>query len=94
MTEGSPRTINRGHARAKRQCDSPSTDCHYRRRRRKNSRSRYAVAGNPDDCVTRLREYLAAGARSIVLASSCPREYVARNQSLLAEKVLPALRAA
>ena len=55
---------------------------------------RYAVAGNPDDCVTRLREYLAAGARSIVLASSCPREYVARNQSLLAEKVLPALRAA
>ena len=54
---------------------------------------KYAIAGNPDDCVTRLREYVDAGARSIILASSCPGSYVTENKRLLAEAVLPALRA-
>ena len=54
---------------------------------------RYAVAGNPDDCTARLREYVAAGARSIILNSACPGGYVEENERLLANTVLPALRA-
>ena len=53
---------------------------------------RYALAGNPDDCVARLREYIDAGARTIILNSACPSGYTARNEALLAETVLPVLR--
>ena len=55
---------------------------------------RYAVAGNPDDCIARLREYVAAGARTVILNSACPSEYVEHNEALLARQVLPALRSA
>ncbi len=51
---------------------------------------RYALAGNPDDCIARLREYIDAGARTIILNSACPSNYVADNERLLAESVLPA----
>ena len=51
---------------------------------------RYALAGNPDDCIARLREYIDAGARTIILNSACPSDYVADNERLLAESVLPA----
>ncbi len=54
---------------------------------------KYAVAGNPDECVARLREYVDAGARTIILSSACPDDYVAENERLLAAEVLPALRA-
>ena len=53
---------------------------------------RYAVAGNPDDCVARLREYVDAGARTIILNSACPASYTDDNEQLMAEAVLPALR--
>jgi probable F420-dependent oxidoreductase len=53
---------------------------------------RYALAGNPDDCVARLREYIDAGARTIILNSACPAEYIAANEALLAREVLPRLR--
>ena len=53
---------------------------------------RYALAGNPDDCIARLREYIDAGARTIILNSACPGDYVAENERLLAQSVLPALR--
>jgi probable F420-dependent oxidoreductase len=53
---------------------------------------RYAVAGNPDDCIARLREYIDAGARTIILNSACPSGYVEENERLLAQSVLPALR--
>ena len=51
---------------------------------------RYALAGNPEDCVARLREYIDAGARTIILNLACPSDYVVDNERLLAETVLPA----
>ncbi len=54
---------------------------------------RYALAGNPDDCIDRLREYVDAGARTIILNSACPSEYTTRNEGLLARAVLPAFAA-
>ncbi len=53
---------------------------------------RYALAGSPDDCIARLREYIDAGARTVVLNSACPADYMMENQRLLAEAVLPAFR--
>ena len=53
---------------------------------------RYALAGNPDDCVARLREYMDAGARTVILNSACPAGYVDENERLLAAEVLPRLR--
>lgn len=53
---------------------------------------RYALAGNPDDCIARLQEYVDAGARTIILNSACPAAYMAENEALLATAVLPALR--
>jgi len=50
---------------------------------------RYALAGNPDDCVARLREYVDAGARTVILNSACPAGYMAENERLMAEAVLP-----
>ena len=52
---------------------------------------RYALAGNPEDCVTRLREYIDAGARTIMLNSACPSDYIVDNERLIAESVLPSL---
>ena len=53
---------------------------------------KYAVAGNPNDCISRLREYVDAGARTIILSSACPSGYIAENESLLARTVLPAFK--
>ncbi|MDH3642120.1 MAG: hypothetical protein OES38_08485, partial [Gammaproteobacteria bacterium] len=53
---------------------------------------RYALAGNPDDCIARLREYVDAGARTIILNSACPNGYMGENESLFATKVLSAFR--
>ncbi len=53
---------------------------------------RYALAGDPDDCIARLQEYIDAGARTIILNSACPAGYMAENEALLATGVLPALR--
>ena len=50
---------------------------------------KYAVAGNPDDCVARLNEYVEAGARTFMLNSACPSSYTADNEKLMAEQVLP-----
>ena len=52
---------------------------------------KYALAGSPDDCIARLKEYIDAGARTIILSSACPADYMMENQRLLAETVLPAL---
>ena len=53
---------------------------------------KYVLAGNPDDCTARLREYVDAGAETVVVASVCPQDYMQENQRLLAEQVLPAFR--
>ena len=53
---------------------------------------KYALAGTPDQCVARLKEYIDAGARTIMLNSACPGDYVEANERLLAESVIPAFR--
>ncbi len=53
---------------------------------------RYALAGNPDDCITRLEEYIGAGATTIMLNSACDSDYVESNEALLASEVIPALK--
>ena len=53
---------------------------------------RYALAGTPDDCVARLREYVDAGARTIILNSACPGGYADANEALMAQEVVPAIR--
>lgn len=55
---------------------------------------RYALSGNPEDCIARLEEYIDAGARTIILNSACRSEYVEENERLMASEVLPALRSA
>ncbi len=53
---------------------------------------RYALAGNPEDCVERLLEYVDAGARTVILNSACDAGYVERNEALLAREVIPELK--
>ena len=53
---------------------------------------RYALAGDPDDCARRLREYVDAGARTIILNSACPNGYMEENERLFAQAVLPKFR--
>ena len=53
---------------------------------------RYALAGNPEDCIERLRAYVAAGATTVILNSACPADYVEENERLFAQAVLPAFR--
>jgi probable F420-dependent oxidoreductase len=53
---------------------------------------RYAVSGNPQDCIDRLKEYVQSGARTIILNSACPSDYTTENERLMANEVLPALR--
>src|SRR5579885_1963561 len=53
---------------------------------------RYLLFGTPEDCVKRLNEYVAAGARTVVIANACPREDLDANLKLIAEEILPAFR--
>lgn len=53
---------------------------------------KYALAGNPDDCIARLREYIDAGAQTIMLNSACPGGYTSANEALMAETVVAAVR--
>ncbi|HEY2108153.1 MAG TPA: LLM class flavin-dependent oxidoreductase, partial [Candidatus Binataceae bacterium] len=53
---------------------------------------RYLLFGTPEDCVKRLNEYVAAGARTVVFANACPREDLDSNLKLIAEEIMPALR--
>ena len=53
---------------------------------------RYALAGTPEECQKRLREYVDAGARTIFLTPGCPDAYRDENLRLIAETVIPAFR--
>ena len=53
---------------------------------------KYAIAGNPDDCVARLNEYIDAGARTIILNSACPQAYTDENEALMANTVLRTIK--
>ena len=54
--------------------------------------SKYALAGTPEECQKRLKEYVDAGARTVVLPSACAADYVDANTELLAKEVMPAFR--
>lgn len=54
--------------------------------------AKYTLAGSPEDCAARAREYIEAGARTILFAHGCPPAYAEENTTLLAETVIPLLR--
>ena len=53
---------------------------------------RYAIAGNPQDCRARLREYIDAGAATIILNSACPGHYTDTNEAIMADQVVTVLK--
>ena len=53
---------------------------------------KYTIAGNPDDCASRIAEYVEAGATAIMFSHACPPEYTETNAALLAEAVVPLCR--
>ncbi len=53
---------------------------------------KYALAGDPDDCVARIKEYVAAGSRTVMLASACPGAYTGTNEQLMADEVVPKIK--
>jgi len=53
---------------------------------------RYLLFGTPEDCINRINEYVAAGARTVVIANACPREDLDSNLKLIGEEILPAFR--
>jgi probable F420-dependent oxidoreductase len=53
----------------------------------------YFVIGDPDHCVERVLEYVRAGARRIIFAHACPAHYVGAQLELLANRIIPAVRA-
>ncbi|MEC7807424.1 MAG: LLM class flavin-dependent oxidoreductase [Pseudomonadota bacterium] len=53
---------------------------------------RYALAGDPQTCKVRLKDYVDAGATTILVSSACPQEYIDQNLELLAKEVIPAFR--
>ena len=53
---------------------------------------RYALAGTPEDCRKRLREYVDAGAKMVILAPGCAEDYADENLRLIAEEVMAEFR--
>lgn len=55
---------------------------------------KYTLAGNPDHCRARLKEYLDAGARFVFLSTACPDDYIDRNLELIASDIVAPSRSA
>ena len=53
---------------------------------------KYTIAGSPEDCAARARQYIDAGATAIMFSHGCPPDYTEENTTLLAEAVIPLLR--
>ena len=53
---------------------------------------KFAIAGDPDRCVARLREYIDAGARTVVLSAASPMHYIEESERFMAAEVLPRIR--
>ena len=54
--------------------------------------SKYVIAGNPEECRARLKEYIDAGAKLVILSSACPDEHIDENIELIANEVIPECR--
>jgi probable F420-dependent oxidoreductase len=53
---------------------------------------RYALYGNPEDCRKRLKEYIDAGARTVMISWACRHDDIEQNMKLVADEVAPAFR--
>ncbi|MGH7932410.1 MAG: LLM class flavin-dependent oxidoreductase [Candidatus Binataceae bacterium] len=53
---------------------------------------RYVLYGNPEDCRKRLREYVDAGARTVLISWACRHDDIDKNMKMVAEEVAPAFR--
>ena len=53
---------------------------------------RYTLYGNPDDCRKRLKEYVDAGARTVLVSWACRQSDIEQNMKLVADEVAPAFR--
>lgn len=53
---------------------------------------KYAVSGTPDQCKSRIQEYIDAGAEFVVLPPACPDEYADRSVEMMAKEVISAFR--
>jgi len=53
---------------------------------------RYVLYGSPEDCRKRLREYIDAGARSVMFSWACRHDDIERNMETIAKEVIPAFR--
>ena len=53
---------------------------------------KFALAGDPDRCQTRLREYIDAGASMVFVSSACPDDYTDTNLEMIASSIMPAFR--
>jgi probable F420-dependent oxidoreductase len=53
---------------------------------------RYALYGNPDDCRKRLKEYVDAGAGTVLVSWACRQTDIEQNMKLIAEEVVPAFK--
>ncbi|MDO8532165.1 MAG: LLM class flavin-dependent oxidoreductase [Dehalococcoidia bacterium] len=53
---------------------------------------RCCLAGTPEECVARLREYVDAGARHIILTPCCPAEDVPAQVQAFATRLAPGVR--
>lgn len=53
---------------------------------------RYALYGNPEDCRRRLKEYVDAGARTVLVSWACRQTDIEQNMKLVADEVAPAFR--
>ncbi len=54
---------------------------------------KYALAGDPDRCAARLREYVDAGASFLFTSTACPDDYIDTNLGLIASELMPRFRA-
>lgn len=54
--------------------------------------SKYALAGTPEQCRSRLQEYIDAGARTFILSAACPDDYMERNLELIAKEIVAPFR--
>ena len=53
---------------------------------------KYALAGTPEQCQSRLNEYIDAGARLVFVSSACTDDYIDDNLAMIANHVIPAFR--
>lgn len=53
---------------------------------------RYVLYGSPEDCRKRLKEYVDAGANTVIFSWACRRDDIDRNMEMIAKEVVPAFR--